>query len=265
MARPVFYPYKMHSSSAKLLAKEFDSERVKPDGKFRNNFKRPVINWGNSEVPEWMKRWKDQIILNHPNAVAKSINKLSSFKAFVEAGVKCPEFTTNKQKALYDWRTEGNIVVGRKTVTGKGGQGIVLFDPFEKQWDDNIDEIIEDNCLLYTKYFKKLNEYRVHVFDGKIIDFSQKKRTHPDADNKVRNVGNGWIFAREGVELPECVGVEAIKAVASLGLTFGAVDVGYNVKKDEPCVFEVNSAPGIINTTIISYKNAIKEYLNAAN
>jgi len=66
---PVFYPYKMKSSSAKLLAKEFNSERINPDGNFMNNFKRPVINWGNSQVPQWMLRWNNQVILNHPNKV----------------------------------------------------------------------------------------------------------------------------------------------------------------------------------------------------
>ena len=251
--RPVFYPYKMKSSSAKVLAKEFGSERVKPDGEFRNNFKRPIINWGNSETPAWMKRWKDQIILNHPDAVAKSVNKLSSLKTFAEAEVSCPEFTTSIETAI-DWHRQFGEVVVRKVLTGKAGEGISIVQ--NGALNNGVPE-----APLYTKYFKKMHEYRVHVFDGKIIDFSQKKRTHPDADNKVRNVGNGWIFAREGVTLPECVKEHSIKAVEALGLTFGAVDVGYNVKKDECCVFEVNSAPGIAGTTIISYKNAIKEYL----
>lgn len=256
MKHPVFYPYRIKSSSAKVLSKEFSSERVKPDGEFRNNFKRPVINWGNSEVPAWMNKWKDQVILNHPNAVKKSVNKLEAFKAFAEAGVQCPEFTTNNQTASL-WRNEGSTVVARMTLTGKAGQGIKLFEKEEGGEDVNL-----PFAPLYTKYFKKKDEYRVHVFNGKVIDFVQKKRTNPDADNKVRNHGNGWIFAREGVVLPDCVKEEAIKAVAALGLTFGAVDIGHNVKYNQPCVFEVNSAPGIQGSTIISYKEAIKNYLD---
>ena len=239
MSRPVFYPYKMKSGSAKVLAQEFDAERVNPDGEFRNNFKRPIINWGNSQVPQWMKRWNNQVILNHPTAVALATNKLLTFEKFKVASVKHPEWTTDRLEAEH-WLQDTPVVI-RKTLTGRGGQGIELA---------LVGEPLPILAPLYTKYFKKRDEFRVHVFNGKVIDFVQKKRTSPDANNQIRNHGNGWVFAREDVVLPPCIAEESIKAVAALNLTFGAVDVGYNVKYDEPCVFEVNSAPGIEGTTI---------------
>ena len=255
--KPIFYPYKMYSTSAKLLAKEFGAERVKPDGKFQNNYKRPIINWGNSERPWWMDNWQNQIVLNHPIKVADSCNKLMSFQKFREHNVACSEWTTDIGTAG-DWISDGFDVVVRKTLTGKGGQGIVViqFDPE----NDNIVDNLPD-APLYTKYFKRKDEYRVHVFNGKAIDFVQKKRSTPEADNQIRNHGKGWVFAREGIILPQCVEREALKAVAALGLTFGAVDVGHNVKKDLACVFEVNSAPGLVGTTITKYKDAITEFL----
>lgn len=249
--RPVFYPYKMKSESAKVLAKAFGAERVKPDGKFTNNYKRPVINWGNSGIPNWMYRWNDQVILNHPKQVIKAANKLSTFILFKQAGVKHPEWTTNMVKAI-QWVKEDISVVCRATLTGKGGQGISIAHK----------GYIIPIVPLYTKYFKKKEEYRVHVVAGKIIDFAMKKKREGIEPNyQIRNADNGWVFCREDVVLPKDVSEQAVKAVAALGLTFGAVDIGYNVAKQEACVFEVNSAPGIQGQTVDSYVKAFKELL----
>lgn len=246
--KPVFYPYKLGSESAKILSAAFNSERVRPNGEFRNNFKRPVINWGNSERPAWMNRWPTQIILNKPEAVKKASNKLVTFQVFKEMDVPHPEWTTNKEDAAM-WTSPP---VARKTLTGKGGEGIIIVKD---------GELIPD-APLYTKYFKKKFEYRVHVFDGKVIDYVvKKKREGVEVNYQVRNHEGGWVFCREGVVLPQCVADAAIKAVAALGLSFGAVDVGYNETKGLPSVFEVNTAPGLEGTTVVKYAEAIKEIL----
>jgi glutathione synthase/RimK-type ligase-like ATP-grasp enzyme len=244
--KPVFFPYKLGSASAKKLALAFNAERVRPDGQFRNNFKRPIINWGNSQVPNWMNKWKDQVTLNHPDNVKIASNKLLTFKKFAEHGVKCPEWTTTYPEGL-----GGDHWFARKTLTGKGGDGIVSF-------------VLGEDIVapLYTKYFKKKYEFRIHVFGGKVIDFVlKKKQVDVEVNYQVRNHKGGWVFCREGVVVPVVVLQEAIKAVAALGLTFGAVDVGYNEKKNEPCVFEVNTAPGIEGTTLDRYVKAFKEIL----
>jgi hypothetical protein len=244
--KPIIFPYKLGSASAKKLALAFSAERVRPDGQFRNNFKRPIINWGNSQVPNWMTKWEDQVIFNHPDNVKIASNKLLTFQKFVEHGVKCPEWTTDYPEGI-----DGDHWFARKTLTGKGGDGILSF-------------VLGEDIVapLYTKYFKKKHEFRIHVFNGKIIDFVlKKKRLNVGVNYQVRNHDGGWVFCREGVIVPVVVLQEAIKAVAALGLTFGAVDVGYNEKKNEPCVFEVNTAPGIEGTTLYRYVKAFKEIL----
>jgi hypothetical protein len=244
--KPVLFPYKLGSASAKKLSLAFNAERVRPDGQFRNNFKRPIINWGNSQVPNWMNKWEDQVILNHPDNVKIASNKLLTFQKFAEHDVKCPEWTTNYPEGL-----GGDHWFARKTLTGKGGDGIVSF-------------VLGEDIVapLYTKYFKKKHEFRVHVFDGKVIDFVlKKKRLEHQVNYQVRNHDGGWVFCREGVIVPVVVLQEAIKAVAALGLTFGAVDIGYNEKRNEPCVFEVNTAPGLEGTTLDRYVKAFKEIL----
>lgn len=265
--KPVFYPYKMKSASAKVLAKAFGAERVKPDGKFQNNYKRPIINWGNSVYPDW--RFHDkQIVLNHPRCVGNATNKLSTFVLFKKAGVRHPEWTTdyrvadtwfgNKNDFFEENEKNSPLVVARKTLTGKGGEGIVVYDAAGSIYG----KTPFNSFPLYTKYFKKKEEYRVHVVAGKVIDFAMKKqRQGVEPNYQIRNADNGWVFCREGVLLPLVVAEESIKAVAALGLDFGAVDVGYNVAKQEPCVFEVNSAPGIQGQTVDSYEKAFREML----
>jgi len=254
--KPVVYPYKMKSDSAKMLAKELNTMRVSPDGKFRNNYGRPIVNWGNSVLPHWLGDWPDQLVLNEPWRVALACNKLSSFEQFSLDGVAHPDWTTEKEIAE-TWQAAGETILVRKLLTAKGGEGIVICEP---------EDILPD-APLYTVYFKKKEEYRVHVFDGKVIDVQQKKREkgNEDVNGRVRNHSNGWVFCRDGVTAPDAVQAESIKAVASLGLTFGAVDVGFNVHYGKPCVFEVNTAPGLTETTAKKYAEAITNYINKGN
>jgi glutathione synthase/RimK-type ligase-like ATP-grasp enzyme len=108
---------------------------------------------------------------------------------------------------------------------------------------------------------KKQDEYRVHV--GKrgnesiIIDVQQKRRRHDHAEPnfRVRNLANGFIYAREGVNPPECVFDFAKRALACCDLDFGAVDVIYNAREGRAYVLEINTAPGITGTTVERYRN----------
>lgn len=249
--KPVVYPYKMSSRSAKILAKELATVRVSPEGKFKNNHHRPIVNWGNSESPKWLD-FSHSLVLNWPLNVGVAANKLRSFYMFKSAEVCHPDWTTEKEIAEC-WKAAGETIIARKTLTGCGGAGIVVCEEGDPLPD----------APLYTLYFKKKHEYRVHVFNGEILDFQEKKRKQgeEDVNGKIRNHSNGWVFCRDNVVPPEVVQSEAIKAVASLGLTFGAVDVGYNVHYNKPCIFEVNTAPGIQGSTVESYVKAIKDYI----
>ena len=96
------------------------------------------------------------------------------------------------------------------------------------------------------------------------MDVQQKRLRRGTEKNdltyKVRSYANGWVFCREGIELPQCVTDASLAAVKCLALDFGAVDVGYNRKEDRAAVFEVNTAPGIEGTTLEVYANALRTY-----
>jgi glutathione synthase/RimK-type ligase-like ATP-grasp enzyme len=124
-----------------------------------------------------------------------------------------------------------------------------------------------EEAPLYTQYVPKRHEYRVHVFQGRVIDVQRKARRHDVADEdvnwKVRNNANGFIFARNGDALgtvPDDVLYEATKAVTSLNLDFGAADVIFNEREALAYVLEVNTAPGLVGTTLENYTAAFEAY-----
>lgn len=242
--RIIFYPYKMKSKSAKLLARRFQTVRVLPFGRYRSRYHDVVVNWGNSTIPFWGAK-----VLNKPEAVAISINKLKTFQKLQLKEVPTPEWTTSYETAN-QWLQEGHKVYARTVLSGHSGNGIVVCSI------NSGSPLV--NAPLYTKRVKAKHEYRVHVFNGSIIDQQQKKRRNGvETTGLIRNHMNGYVFARQDVVLPEIVKSTAIAAVAALRLDFGAVDIGYVERDDKAFVYEINSAPGIEGTTIDRYEQAI--------
>lgn len=242
------YPYKPGSQSAKRLSGALGAKRIKHHGsKFKESQNKVVINWGSSSCP--------YDCLNDSGAVSVASDKLLSLKQLSLSSVSVPEWTTDRQIAS-GWLKEGHTVVCRGTLVGSSGQGITLVS----------DPLCELPLVpLYTKYTKKKDEYRVHVFDGKVIDVQRKmrKKSVPDqqVDWKIRNLAGGFIFGREGVNPDDTVLEESCRAVSSLGLLFGAVDIGDHPETGAR-VYEVNTAPGLEGSTVDSYVKALKEYLH---
>jgi glutathione synthase/RimK-type ligase-like ATP-grasp enzyme len=168
------------------------------------------------------------------------------------SGVNVPEFTTRSAEAC-TWLEEGHKVVERALLTGSQGRGITLWEP-----DDSLmfTWCQDDPSPLFTKYEKKLHEYRVHVADGRVIDVQMKRRRTgvEDRDNQIRNFHNGWVYCREDIVPPaDDVLDNALRAVRCLGLQFGAADIGWNQHYQRATVYEVNTAPGLEGTTLDKY------------
>lgn len=246
--RIIIRPYKPSSRSAKLLAEAVGGKRIYYGHKFKPHQSDVVVNWGGSDNVPW---WPFSKVLNNPAHTHHAANKKTAFTEMWEKEVPTPEFTPFKEIAK-TWLDAGKIVVVRHKLTANQGKGIQLLKPS--------DEI--PNAPLYTLYKKKKKEFRVHVFNGKVIDVQQKKRRNgQEADQYIRNIGAGWVFCREGIVEPSSLREVSINAVKALGLDFGAVDVIWNQLEDKCYVLEVNTAPGIEGSTVNSYANAIKEYV----
>lgn len=249
--RPIIYPYKMGSKGARALSRalrQYRCKRVRPDGRYRPYCNHLIINWGNPNIEQWpyntLPTW-----INNPLVVTRASNKLSAYRIMDGQGVSIPPFTTSSQTAL-GWLRDGNIVLARTLLRANGGRGIYILE--------NEGDII--HAPLYTMYMKKKHEYRVHVFNGEVLDIQHKrKRRGDDGTNfKIRNHAGGWVFARGDIVNPHPdVISQSLAAVEALGLDFGAVDVGWNEHNQLATVYEVNCAPGIEGTTLAKYTRAI--------
>lgn len=241
-------PYKTWSGGARRLGQRAGILRATPQQVREHGDFDLVINWGRTE-----RRFNGDY-LNEPEKVRNASDKLACCKIFKEHKVPTPEFTESKGHAQR-WLNDGTTVVARKMLRASGGRGIVLCTP---EGDTQLPA-----APLYTKYIKKSDEYRIHVFDGRVIDSQQKRRNTdvPDdqVDWQIRNHDRGFIFARSDVSPPICVTDAAILAVSACGLDLGAVDIGYNRKRDKCRVYEVNTAPGLEGSTLDSYYTALVE------
>lgn len=247
----------------KVLIVRSDSPRFRPRETDH------VINWGNSNKAAW-DNYSRYTLINYHTKVAIAVNKLKTFQTLQD---KCniPEWTTDPEIAL-SWFGDVNkvieenehkspLVITRATLTGFGGEGINIWDAAGA-----VAGRPEDfkKAPLYVQYKKKKKEFRVHVFNGEVIDVTQKKKRKDfdgEINTKIRNYANGWVYCREDIIEPEDLRQQAIAAVLALGLDFGAVDCIYNEKENKTYILEANTAPGICETTLEKYKNAILKSL----
>lgn len=206
-----------------------------------------LINWGCGRPPVGLVT--PGVVSNSFTAVATASNKLSTFRALENVdGVCIPVFSTDGDVAK-GWLRDGIGVVCRTKLSGHSGDGIVLVTQLDQ-------EIVQ--APLYVQYVKKQKEFRVHVAFGEVIDVQEKRKRRDLPEEfttnfQVRNHQTGWVYCREEIIEPIELRSMAISAVLALGLDFGAVDMIWNEKRNECYVLEVNTAPGIENTTVEKY------------
>ncbi len=182
------------------------------------------------------------------------LNKIEQFTRFQTNQVSCPRFTTNSNN-VGELGDRG--VFARTLISATNGRGIIEFNPRNEP---------TPQAPLYTEYVPKKAEYRVHVFNGEVIDIQQKRRKKDfapeDRDVRIRNVNNGYVYCRDGINPPDGIAPLAISAVAACGYQYGAVDIIYNEKRNQCYVLEVNSRPGLMGTTLDKYSDAIINTFN---
>lgn len=253
------YPYKIGSKSVNGLKEALNAKQIKlENSKFVGSEDKNVIVWGNSYPFDEILKCN---YLNNPNNIKLASNKLSFFN-HLEGVVSIPDFTEDRQEA-HKWLEDGKNVVVREKLTGHSGQGLVIISD-----QDDWDEYDHGLAKLYTLYIPKKQEYRVHVFRENVFDIQRKAIQNglsPEEVNfQVRTHNNGFIFVRneDKKNYPEGLNQLAISTIENLGLDFGAVDIIYNEYRNTLYVLEVNTAPGLENTTLSSYIDVFSEYFD---
>ena len=219
------------------------------NSKFKPKAGDVIINWGNSALP--MEYFRARII-NDPASVAAAVNKLATFELLKEVGVSIPRFAENYADLAAQVGKDSFPVIARTKLRASKADGVYYCE--DKNAVDELTERLGGQIKLWVEYIKKFQEYRVHVIDGKAVLVAQKRKVkEEEADFKIRNHQNGWIYAVNDIEEPHpSVLEESVKAVKALKLDFGSVDVIWSSHKNQAFVLEVNTAPGLAGETTIN-------------
>lgn len=220
-----------------------------------------ILNFGKIFQPEnYFMPDTEPLIINHPTAVANVSNKLRFFnqvRDFFGAHHYTdyvPLYFTNPLEvhSILSSTTHPTIVA-RQSLNGHSGAGIVLLEGEDQH---------SFTAPLYTVYIPKLHEFRVHIMDGEVIDM-QKKSIIANVDRseinwKIRSFNNGFIFTRDNLNniserILNNAKQKALDVWSAFNLHYGAVDVIYSSQTRQNYVLEINSAPGLVGTTLDRY------------
>ena len=271
----------MYNINSYLIASESVTNLLATDPKFvrlKKNTNKLVatpniINWGCHKLPN-LDPLVDYKWANHPLVTSYFSDKvrmhwLSDISP--ELKENCIETTVSKQEAL-SWLNAGMSVVCRTLTRASNGRGAYIVDPQMGNAEALLEQDAEGKKVrLWSKYFKKIAEYRMHVGllpdnEFRVIAVQEKrKRTAYDGDTRLRN-SDGFVFRSRDVEgIPANVSTAAetaLKAIKSVipYTAFAGIDIAYNRHYDKARIIEFNSAPGIGENDAAAYHTFFQEY-----
>lgn len=249
----VLLPYSQKSEGAILLSKKMGIEMITTDDATKQH---NIIGWGSSK---YLPTAILANTLNMPANVLRAVDKKLTYEHLHRWGVRVPDFTETLSTAL-QWLSKGHTVVCRLVTDGKAGEGVQVIGP-----DDIKNKGLDfPHAPLYTKYVNKTYEYRVHVAFGEVIHVRKKVKPAGGVkgDPRVASHLSGWLFIKDGFTPPPDALRQAIKAVAALGLDFGAVDILYSQPEDKAFVCEVNTAPGLEVSEVQAYADVFNKHFS---
>lgn len=279
------------------------AEALKADhGKDKPDFSKYdlIIGWGtkiNKEIPFGKIK-----TLNSPIQILTNRDKLEALKIMSDKGVSIAGFV-DATKVTVDIKDKKNGIkfplIGR-TRHHQGGKGFWVCPTMT-----HVRAALDDGAKYFQNMIEIKNEYRLHVFNGKVIYAVKKSKKSKEeylesfitqeldtqkklaeknnnpfdeatarliiermakgkvadgADMIIRSNRKGWKFSHVKT-VDKSLEREAIKALKSLGLDFGAVDCCIDVH-NVPYVIEINTGPGLEKTSFDAYVTAFKKAIN---
>lgn len=207
-----------------------------------------LLRWGSSEI---FPTTSTRLELNTAEAVANASNKLRMFGLLAAQGNIPLPLMAGGNRSLDEIKdSTGNYYI-------RSNQNVMRYG---NDFNPSTDSYATQPIL------NKRREYRVHVFNSKIVAIYEKVPTSlaVDGTRPAMFKSHNCHFSLNDVTRSRCnaVGQEiAIKAVNTLGLLFGGVDIMRD-KDGNFFVCEVNSAPGLSEANAARWTTLIKEYIN---
>lgn len=248
------YPYKTASKSARALATAMNAPLLGYDiNLVRGGQDKTVINWGSGELPETVRSCK---VINKEAAIRVAVNKLATFRALQQAGVRTPEWSQSSSMAD-TWLKQGHKVVARVELEGRDGSGLALLDGKAKtDWFGR--PLPVPVAPLYTKFIQARSEYRINVCNNQTMGVQLKVPTTNNANPDIKTGGNGYAFRLlNDNEIPTGIRPVARAAITALGLDFGGVDLIVGLD-GTAYVLEVNTAPELTPAMVTAYSNMLR-------
>lgn len=242
-------PARSGGVTGRRIAQELGAVTVNPNREPRSDAE--IVNWGRTRFA----RNDYNFLMNRPDRVAQATNKLVALTIMPEE--ICVPWTSDMNTVRH-WLNQGDKVMVRETLTGRAGRGIRFVETVE-QFEGLVP------AQLYTKYLGRRTEYRVHVIGQNVMTVQKKLRNGTERNEntfRIRSHENGWIHARNDISSPHGLENAAQRAISSLGLDFGAVDL-VNSDRFGLRVLEVNTAPGLEASALEFYVAALQGELDA--
>jgi len=221
-----------------------------------------IIGWGMKEIKDFPLLefpLKDKVFINSYTAIQNNRKKFKSLELMKKSNVKTPKHY--KKEIILDKirnkEVEFPLIARRnKHQEGNGLKICLCIDDVKKALNGCYDYFVE--------YVRNYKEFRIHIFNGKPIRASKKTGYYVE-NNWVRNNHNGWKFKDINIETisewDENIIEECKKAVKSMNMVFGAVDIVYS-DFNEPYVIEVNSSPALNGKGLDLYADCFIDYIN---
>ena len=206
-----------------------------------------VVRWGNSTSPA--VRSGTPLELNTASAVSNASNKLTMMRMLSSAET----VNTPTVYFLNDHRLNQSVFEAFKDSSGKcfirGSNGSIRYDDTLRSGDKYI-----------TKPVNKDREYRVHVFNGKVLGIYEKV---PQEEGVMIYKDHNCNFRKCNPEAGrlrcnETAQQMCIDAISTLGLLFGGVDIMRDTDGNF-YVCEVNSSPSLNSINVEKY---VEEFIN---
>lgn len=244
----ILYSNKSSKTGRELLQK-FKS--VSPRGFRKRTDKRfnadLVLRWGSTEE---FPRLRSRVEINTLEATKNASDKLVMMRKLVAAGISTPKIQFDL--ADYDFDNQEELMDENGKFYVRGVNQTVRYT----------DTISPSDLYISRPVPNKRREYRVHVFDGKVVEIYEKV---PQEENVTLFKAHNCKFERRNIENCKLNAADqqmCVDAVNALGLVFAGVDMCRD-KDQNTFVLEVNSSPALNTLNIERYFERIMEYYNA--
>lgn len=193
------------------------------------------------------------VVINSLSSIKRASDKIECRRRLLNCGVPAP--------GIYDLETMYTITkfpVIARPFFHMGGKRFYLAN-----------NIVQAKKFLSRNFYlqdiiEKKKEYRLFIWKDRIVEAAEKVPIIENPDPLVRNHRRGWGFQRTPISSIETALKNAARMAAkSVEIDWCAVDCCI-ANDNTPYVFEVNSAPGLIERKVQRLVLELKSFLGRA-